>query len=167
MNDQEFQDLIYDMYYPDAAKQEAAKRRYAGLDREERISQLKKVLQTDMDGLVWRAIALLLHDDRTLHLSSILPLFESDFSGVRFVTCAVLGDGGVTEALPQLERLALADPNGRVRHAAIDGLGKCGNADTIKVLEKLLDSDDDDGHGFKLSDVAEKSIDELKNRLSV
>lgn len=164
MNDQEFHDLIYDMYYPDAARQEAAKLRYARLDREIRVSLLENVLQADMDGLVWRAVALLLYDDPTLHLPSILPLFNSRFPGVRFVVCAVLGDGRVSEAMPYLETLALNDTNGKVRYTAISALGMCGNVGTLKLLEKLLDSDDDDGEGRKLSAIAQESIDEINDR---
>jgi HEAT repeat protein len=164
MSEQEFQDLIYDLYYPDAARREAAKGRYAALGREERVTQLKKVLHSDMDGLVWRAIALLLQDDRELHLPLILPLFDSKFPGVRYVTCAVFGDGAVGGALPQLERLAQTDPNGRVRYTAIRALGKCGNVDTINVLEQLLDFDDDDGEGRRLPKAAEEAIGEIKGR---
>ena len=164
MNEQEFQDLIYDMYYPDTTKQEAARRRYAELNREVRVSHLKNVLQTDMDGLVWRAVSLLLHDHSTRHLPSILPLFDAKYSGVRYVLCAVFGDGGLSVALPQLERLAQSDPNGRVRYMAIAALGKCGSIDTLRILEQLLESDDDDGDGRKLSTVAQESIDEIKDR---
>jgi HEAT repeat protein len=167
MNEQEFQDLIYDMYYPDEARQDAAKRRYAELDREERVSHLGKVLQTDMDGLIWRAVVLLLQDDPTRHLPSILPLFDSGLPGVRYVVSAIFGDGGLSVALPQLTRLAETDPDGRVRYAAIAALGRCGSVETIDVLVRLLDSDDDDGEGRKLSEVAKDAIAELKGRLGI
>ena len=167
MNQQEFHDMIYDMYYPDEARQGAARLRYAELDREERVSHLRKVLQTDMDGLIWRAVVLLLQDDPTRHLPSILPLFDSWLPAVRYVLSAIFGDGRLSVALPQLVRHAEADPDGRVRHAAIAALGRCGSVETIEVLGKLLDSDDDDGEGHKLSEVAKDAIAELKGRFGI
>jgi HEAT repeat protein len=164
MDDQEFQDLIYDMWYPNEARQKAAWPRYQELDREQRVSHLKQVLKTDMDGLIWRSVLLLFEDDPTAHLPSILPLFDAKASGVRFAVATVFAHGGYDGALPELVKLAKSDPSGRVRYRAIEALGKCGTADTIKVLERLLHSDEDDGDGRPLSDVAQESIDEIKDR---
>lgn len=151
MNEQEFHDLIYDMYYPDAARQEAAKLRYAELDREVRLPLLANVLTTDLDGLVWRAIALLLNDDRSLHLPSILPLFDSEFPGVRYVTCAVLGDGRISDALVAaalLDRLK-QDSDCQIRGVAASALGKIGAIEALPDLHQAWQTDrevDELGH---------------------
>ncbi|MDP7014419.1 MAG: hypothetical protein QGG36_01325 [Pirellulaceae bacterium] len=42
----------------------------------------------------------------------------------------------------------------------------CGELDTIKVLEKLCESNADDGDGRPLSTIAQESIDSIRGRLA-
>lgn len=159
----EFEDLIYDMWYPDEALKKKRVEEYQSIPRSLREELLLSVLKSDADGLVWRAACLLLKDDRNQFLPAVLSRLEHQNPEVRFVVCAVFHDMKINEAGPAIEKLARCDNSPRVRHVAIRALGRCGGTSSVQILQHIAETErGDDGQGRPLSDAAKESLNELR-----
>ena len=103
MDQSEFEDLVYDMWYPESGRREKARAKYKDLNPQVRHSGLLRILQSDQDGMIWRAVNLLLNEDNDKFLPFVLPLFESSNPNVRYATAfafASWGFSGAIEPLP-------------------------------------------------------------------
>jgi HEAT repeat protein len=168
MDQEAFDQLVYDMWYPpypNPSRRDAARARFSELDPEVHHAGLLRILRSDQDGMIWRAIYLLLTEDNEKFLPFVLPLFESENPDIRYVTAAAFATWGFSGAIEPLKKLARDDGYPKTRSTAIRALGKCGTAKEIEVLQEFFDSTADDGNGWPLSKTAVEAANSIQERL--
>jgi HEAT repeat protein len=162
-----FERLLCGLWDPAPDRRQYFQRAYRGLDANERRERLEACLESDSDGLVWKAAYLLLKDDPTNYLSLVVQKLNSDNVDIRYVICGVFHDLKLVDARLALETLAEHDSNGRVRFAAIKALGVCGNEKSVAVLDRIRKTDQgDDTQGRSLAETAEAALNTLRSRMS-
>lgn len=161
-----FQEFVFDLWDPDPTERDRRISQYKMFPRDEVVPLLRKFLGSPMDGLVWRAAYLLLHEDVDRHLDAVLYTLRSPSVDIRYVICGVLHDLSVTGAREALEKTAETDTSGRVRFAAVKALARCGSRDSIQVLQRILDNDkDDDGQGRPISLEAQSAMQRIQGEV--
>jgi len=167
MDQSDFEELLFGLWDPNPERRQQSKNAYQGLDANQRRERLKACLESDSDGLVWKAAYLLLKEAPSDYLALVVQKLNSDNVDIRYVICGVFHDLRVTEARLALEKLAEHDSNGRVRFAAIKALGVCGNASSIGVLDRIRKTDQGhDTQGRSLAEAAEAALRNQQSRLS-
>jgi HEAT repeat protein len=167
MDQKEFEDLVYDMWYPERDRSRRARAQFSALDPEVRRTGLLRILISDQDGMIWRAIHLLLTEDNERFVPFVLPLFASDNPSIRHATAAAFATWGFSGAIAPLKKLARDDQYPKARAAAIRALGKCGAAEELALLRELFDCTDDDGNGWPLSKTAVEAARSIQERLEI
>lgn len=162
----EFEQFLNEIMMPWSKARKENFARYKAMDKEERIQLLLSSLQSDYVPLIWKSAHMLLYEDREKYLPDAMRLLKNSDPSVRFAACAVANDNRILEAAQTLCEMALFDPHGRVRNVAIEALGRCGDRNSMAVLEQIRESDqgaDELGYGF--SSTAAEALASLKRRI--